>query len=425
MPRPRKFTNLQRPKPINLLLPGLGRGVGRDKDRFRTSSSTKDARVFEARHAMVRDLAQRLQFPVLRALLDKRFTIVELHHAYRQGNAALAALVTQHSGKLVAPLLKTYLKQSVRRDKVKTGHRIDRFLETVGRRGEMPASDEPTATKQRRQWRERVTTSDLTSDAVASFLADLVTLSTITPRSVSGATRNRYRAAIGGFCTWLVRNHHLDLHPIAFKAVQKAPEDRHRMPDLSPQEYASYFRTMYETRPDLAVVFKLLIHSGADIGEVETRQVRDFDLSATAPRVHYIRSKTDTPERYVPIPQAVAVEVRGHVAAHGLRGTDVVFRMFKRSEIEAAHRSARDTIGRSDLRIKDLRHIAAIYWRRAGADLQTVKERLGHATIGQTVIYTAFGPSVASEAAGAEAAAALLMTDTDVLPFTPRQAIAT
>jgi len=420
VPRPRKFGDLARPKPINIVLPGLGRGVGRDKDRFRTTSATKDPVVYERRVAMVRDLAGRMLFDLLRGVLDHRFSIVELDNAYRTGADALRRLQLAHAGKLVQPLLRSYIKQSPRADKAKTEARITRFLVHVGARGEALSDDEATAAQQRKTWLARVSTSELTATAVAEFLADLTSARhTRETVDASGATRNRYRAAIGGWCTWMVRHGHLDTHPTAFKRVEKYREADSRLPDLTAAEYAGYFRAMEAARPDLVVVFKLLVHTGADVGEVETREVRDFDLSPDAPRVRYRRTKTRTPERYVPLPAAVAAVVRGHLAAHGLAGTDRVFGMFTRAEIEQAHRIARGAIRRDDLRLKDLRHIAAITWRRAGADLQTVQERLGHATLNQTAIYTAFAPASAAEAAGAEAAAALLTATESVPDITP------
>jgi site-specific recombinase XerD len=59
--------------------------------------------------------------------------------------------------------------------------------------------------------------------------------------------------------------------------------------------------------------------------------------------------------------------------------------------LRKAHETARAAIGRRTLRRKDLRHIAAIYWRRGGADLESVRQWLGHSHISQTLIYAAFG----------------------------------
>jgi len=83
--------------------------------------------------------------------------------------------------------------------------------------------------------------------------------------------------------------------------------------------------------------------------------------------------------------------VRGlHIAAFNLRDGDRMFGMFSRSTLDRVHQEVRALIGRPELRLKDFRHIAAISWRRAGADLEQIREWLGHSTINQTVVYASF-----------------------------------
>ena len=66
---------------------------------------------------------------------------------------------------------------------------------------------------------------------------------------------NRYRAALQGFATWLVRCGHLAQHPIAFKAVPKRVEGDHRMPEFSAAEYRDYFAAVAVERPLFARVY--------------------------------------------------------------------------------------------------------------------------------------------------------------------------
>ncbi|HVE80408.1 MAG TPA: site-specific integrase [Gemmatimonadaceae bacterium] len=161
----------------------------------------------------------------------------------------------------------------------------------------------------------------------------------------------------------------------------------------------------------------MLIHTGADVGEVLSRTVRDVTLDRPAVRVRYRRTKTRTPERFVPVPSDVAAELRGHIANYQLNPGDALFGIFTRGAVEWVHTRARAAIGRSDLRLKDFRHIAAIAWRKAGLDLQTIRDWLGHATINQTVVYSAYGPDDAREAPAAERAAELLTREVDVIPL--------
>jgi integrase len=219
----------------------------------------------------------------------------------------------------------------------------------------------------------------------------------------------------------------MTVHPIAFKRVEKRTEAKHRPPDLSPAEYRSYFAIVEKLRPDLVILFKLLIHSGADIGEligVESKKkklprkpglmVRDCYLDRDLPRLRLIRTKTNTPERHVPIPKNVAVALQAHIELRGLRSGDEVFggsgEKFGITYEEAAwvHERVRISITRPDLKIKSLRHVAAIYWRRAGVDLITIRDYLGHSTVSQTQIYAEFGPDDEWEAPTTEGAYRLL-----------------
>ena len=90
--------------------------------------------------------------------------------------------------------------------------------------------------------------------------------------------------------------------------------------------------------------------------------------------------------------------------------------MFARGQISNSHERARTAIGRGTLRemtmaakregkpapspdeidvlrIKDLRHVSAITWARAGVRLERISDWLGHADIRMTRIYARFMPA--------------------------------
>ena len=91
--------------------------------------------------------------------------------------------------------------------------------------------------------------ADLTTAKIDSFLSSLVDLRTVnrrTPNQLANGKEcgsdqkvNRYRTVIGGLCTWAIRANRLERHPIAGKRVQKRAEPHHRLPELSPDEYAT------------------------------------------------------------------------------------------------------------------------------------------------------------------------------------------
>jgi integrase len=61
-------------------------------------------------------------------------------------------------------------------------------------------------------------------------------------------------------------------------------------------------------------------------------------------------------------------------------------------DINVAHQMGVKAMGRV-IRIKDLRHLAAISWAKADVRIELIKEWLGHATVNQTMTYSRFIPT--------------------------------
>jgi integrase len=107
-------------------------------------------------------------------------------------------------------------------------------------------------------------------------------------------------------------------------------------------------------------------------------------------RIAFRRTKTQTNERLVPLPDAWIV-ARLRLAVPAQAGASYQpFAKLSRDKCWFVHERARDAIGAPSLTIKDLRHVAAQLWRRSGADLETIREYLGHTSLSQTQIYAAF-----------------------------------
>jgi integrase len=406
------WKGLGKPKMVELRMPG----AGLPRDTLRVSLETRDRQLGEARKAMFRDLYARLQFDLLRARQEGQFTTEALHRAYREGEATLKALRHGHEGRLLAPLVQAWQRGYVKVARRQVFNQVNRFLAQHGG--------------------AKATTACLTPANIEAFLASLPSgqgrhnkkPSPVRPRPLagmkptSGATRNRYRAAISGFCTWLVKHGHLDAHPIAHKRVEKFAESDPRMPaPFTPDDTRRYMAVVTRERPDLRPVFQLLLHTGADLGEILARQTWHAELGRAVPRMRYKRSKTRTPERSVPIPADVAAELRAHVAFHHLANEDPLFGMVTRKHIESLHALAAAEIGRPSLTIKDLRHVAAIAWVEAGVRIDRVSQLLGHSTLSQTMVYITFAPDTAEEADIARLGAAQLHGLGCVTPITDRR----
>jgi len=118
----------------------------------------------------------------------------------------------------------------------------------------------------------------------------------------------------------------------------------------------------------------------------------------------------------VPLHPDYARTLRDQIAKHHLKLNDKLFGMFARCQISDSHERARTAIGRGTLRemtmaakragkpatsleeidvlrIKDLRHVSAITWARAGVRLERISDWLGHADIRMTRIYARFMPA--------------------------------
>jgi integrase/recombinase XerC len=145
---------------------------------------------------------------------------------------------------------------------------------------------------------------------------------------------------------------------------------------------------------DLAVV-EVLYATGVRVGELCGLDLPDVDLSRRLLRVRGKGGK----ERSVPLGDpAVHALLRwlseGRPALAGEHSGDAVFlglrgrRLGTRSARAVVHARLRRVDGVPDLGPHGLRHSAATHLLEGGADLRSVQELLGHATLATTQIYT-------------------------------------
>ena len=227
---------------------------------------------------------------------------------------------------------------------------------------------------------------------------------------------------MSAFCTFLVNVANvLPVHPIREGRIRARAEPEGRMPYLSPEEWASYCNKLANDPRAPAgslIVARILRHTGADIGEVlgysrrEDNQwvpgmiVRDLLTERDLPRIRFLRQKVKTAtERFVPYPKRYLPELLRWIEDNKLGPYDALVAFVDRALFERAHRRAARSSGHPGLRVKDLRHLAAIAWRRANVPLERVQEWLGHSTIKLTAIYSRFAPDEASDEPAAEKAA--------------------
>ena len=356
--------------------PGL---LGRQRDRLQKSAGTRDQRVKAGRIAMLHDLAYRFQWPTLRAIRDGKITVARAYQAYREGPAAVEALLRRFDALLLWPLCQQYVHEH--RELKEAQQRLRRFKAFCEWAGGL----------------EHTTVSMFTTDAVATFLAnvDAYDIGTKGRKVASASTVNGYRVALSVLATWLLERGYLDRHPIAHKLVRPRTLPPARMPEpFTPTDYVAYRETALGYCFDAGLLLLLALHTGADRDELRTKlQVRDirFGAPGTATKLRLQRPKwKKARERFVPIPDEIAALLRGHLALTGAKGEAPVFGAVTVSYVNSTHNRARRAIDRPSLRVKDLRHIAAIRWVQGNVNIQKVQYYLGHSTLDQTAVYVAY-----------------------------------
>lgn len=385
------------PKPLDLRLKGL-----EPDGRLQLTSGVLNRSAYETRKNVIRQAWTMggIWSDAVRGLKLKRFDVAEFMAAWVLGEPGIRSLLERKGAESLVTLVRDYLKQTKASDKKKMRQRLQRFSAFLGK--------SPSV-------------ADLTPANVEAFLdalTDLRTANRKAPEKAKGSTANRYRSVIGGMCTWAVRAGRLQLHPIAGKKVEKRAEPHHRLPELSADEYREYMAKARAFRPDLAIIPLLLIHTAPDVGEVFTREARDVDFDTG--RIRYQRTKTarfGVLPRYVPMPSVVIAEVRAHLAEHDLKGSQTLFGMFERSEVEWLHKRCVEAIARPELTLKDMRHVAAIAWVKAGVHIRLVSRWLGHTSLNMTMRYTDYEPDAEAATAMAERAAETLNRTADVTPI--------
>lgn len=398
------------PVMFDMIIPGLGVGTGRSKDRFKCSSETNRSDEYFKRREMIDDLARRFQFDLLRARLDGLFTTGQMMVARSsEGDLGIRKLRDQavaaaapNKPVLLIDLVDKQLATTVARSKSKPKAMLLRFIDFAG-------------------GRDRVSPADLTTDNIANFLSTLAKQARGKGQPAGPATRNRYRAALNSMCVYLVNQGLLQRNPIT-KQIGRLDEGGGRIPELTSSEYKLYFKYLNKLYPAFVPFMRVLAHTGLDVGEALNLNVRDAKLDRRVPRIETRRTKTrQSKVRQVPYPSQFVAELRAHIKRNRLHLGDRLFQ-FVRGDLEKAHVEIRAIIHRGPeladgserdpgevFRLKDFRHVAAVAWARANTPLHIISRWLGHSTITLTVIYTAYYPTNDEDAPFVEAAVATLV----------------
>jgi integrase/recombinase XerC len=216
----------------------------------------------------------------------------------------------------------------------------------------------------------------------------------------SRTTLARRATAARVFTAWLVRTGRA---PADAGASLGSPRKHQTLPPvLRADEAAELIRTATELADDESPVgirdvamLELLYASGVRVGELVGLDVDDVDRERQVVRVLGKGRK----ERSVPFgrPAARALErwlVSGRPALQVARSGPALFlgarggRVDQRVVREMVHRRIAAVPGAPDIGPHGLRHTAATHLLEGGADLRSVQELLGHASLATTQLYT-------------------------------------
>lgn len=223
-------------------------------------------------------------------------------------------------------------------------------------------------------------------------------LATLADDGVAAATLQRRVACTRGFFAWATREGYLAQDPAS---RLKAPKRRRRLPEVPTAASVTdslaglQARAAEEGDPvalrDLALL-ELLYASGLRISEACGLLLEDVDLDRSTVRVLGKGNK----QRVVPMgaPAASAlgawVDAR-HLLAHD-RSPATVFLGHRGGALDprVARRVVHAATAGSGQEVSPhgLRHAMATHLLAGGADLRSVQEMLGHASVGTTQLYT-------------------------------------
>ena len=293
-----------------------------------------------------------------------------------------------------------------------------------GPHGDEPALPEPMAAVLAEYERHLVSERDLTPHTVRAYAADIAgmlehaarlghtDLSTLDVRTLRSwlanqqtrglarTTMARLSTAVRVFTAWAQRTGRTETDP---GALLGSPKAHRTLPAALRRDEARELLEAAATRADDGsavglrdvAILELLYATGIRVGELCGLDVDDVDRERRVVRVFGKGRKERTVPYGRPAERAVAtwleagrpqVAVPGSGAALflGVRGR----RIDQRAVRSMVHARLADVPGAPDLGPHGLRHTAATHLLEGGADLRTVQELLGHASLATTQIYT-------------------------------------
>lgn len=230
----------------------------------------------------------------------------------------------------------------------------------------------------------------LTSKNIRSFIA-LSLKEGLSPRSV-----NLMISALSSYCKWLVREEKLESNPVG-KLYR--PKEKKRLPDFYKQEDMGKFLEMevedtFEGMRNRLIV-TMLYMTGMRRAELVSLNIGDYDKGRG---VFHITGKGGK-EREIPVIPFLSEKINVYLQKRNSSFTEcknnsffltdkgeTLYLAFVNNVVRKELAALKDSVGKKTPHL--LRHSFATHLLNDGADLNSIKEVLGHTSLAATQVYT-------------------------------------
>lgn len=228
----------------------------------------------------------------------------------------------------------------------------------------------------------------ITYAMIRSWLASLIE-SGVSPRSV-----NRKLSSLRTYFKYLLRLDLIDVNPVQLSVSLRTPE---RLPSFATKREMEKMLTSineesFGGKRDL-MVLQIFYNTGIRLAELETLKEKDIDFYSNTIKVTGKRNK----QRIIPVSSLLSQKLKSYLALrdtyalpgvdeliindHGARaGRNFIYSLVKKYLTQAGVTGAKSP--------HVLRHTFATLMLNEGADLNAIKEILGHSSLASTQVYT-------------------------------------
>jgi integrase/recombinase XerC len=208
-------------------------------------------------------------------------------------------------------------------------------------------------------------------------------------KGVSARSVNRKLSTLKSFFKYAMREHWIEIDPMA--KIQ-GPKMGKKLPVFMEEKNMQHLLDDVEMDPTEALIIQLFYYTGIRLSELISLKVTSVDFYRQQIKVLGKRNK----ERIIPITSELTSLLKQHIEENQMKKVTDAYLFSTKTGKKLYPRYVYDLVKRnlnlvSTLQKKSphvLRHTFATHLLNAGADLNAIKELLGHANLAATQVYT-------------------------------------